>query len=345
VNSHDFPAYMRVTTGLGATGTPASPPIGRARAVTDVGPVVPGSGAGGWNGTAEEIRRSRPGSERGTSPRRSVRDVMDRDVMDRDVMDRGVMDRGEIDRDEVDRDSIHRDEVDRRHALRYEVDQDDADRYRGSRQWSDREQFAAERGNDGPGVPPRNLRGSAPVSLRRPRERRPAARPDVHAETDPAREPLTPLLPVGEDPTPLFTATEYVAVGDSPLFQFVAEFIAIGDDLLGRDVGRIIAADARAHRQPAEPMVSGRRSADPLLDQPRPSAVPAPVAVLPVATPVAVAPIVRRVPAVRSAPVEAMTDADFPGGRHRDGWRVAGHRSAIDSGRRSAVRGPRHRAA
>jgi hypothetical protein len=68
----------------------------------------------------------------------------------------------------------------------------------------------------------------------------------------PATDPILPAgAPIedGSDPTPLFTATEYVAVGDSPLYQFVAEYIAEGDlpaaqgDLLGVE-GDLLAGES-----------------------------------------------------------------------------------------------------
>lgn len=301
---------MRVTTGLGAMGTTVSPSPGavRARAVTQVGPVAPVSGSGRWSGTAEGARRSRVRSERESRPQWSAPDAVDWD------------------------------ELDRRHALRYELDQDDAERYRGSRQWSDREQFASDGSSSGRRQS--NRTGSAPVSLRPARGRLPAGPPNGGG-MDRSSGPVASSLPVGDDPTPLFTATEYVAVGDSPLYQFVAEFIATGDELLGQDVGRIAAADQQPYRELTESMTSGHRSADPVLEALR---SPAPVPPISLA-PAPVAPIVVRPVAVRPAPVESMADMDFPGGRHRDGWRVAGHRSSAESGRRSAARTPRHRAA
>jgi hypothetical protein len=123
-------------------------------------------------------------------------------------------------------------------------------------------------------------------------------------------------LPFAGDPTPLFTATEYVSIGDSPLYQVVAEFIAAGDSLLGQDTAGSL-----------------------------PVAAAAPIAVAPVPpTPVTSTPAP---PARVSAPLASVPPApdDLPSGRHRDGWRVAGHRSPAESGRRSATRSPRHRAA
>jgi len=307
VNSHDFPAYMRVTTGLGAMDVAVPPAVGRVRGrtATQAAP-LPGPVAERWSGTAEGARRSRARSERGLGPRWSGRDGVDWD------------------------------EVDRRHALRYETDQDDtaelmigraaagryetgrspadpdgSDRYRGSRQWSDREQFAAP--DDGSRFRPGTHRGSVPVSLRAPRGVASAPSSAGSAALYPAEALST--QPVMDDPTPLFTATEYVAIGDSPLYQFVAEFIATGDDL----ISSVAVAPAPVAPTPVRP---------------------APVAPAAALASVRSAPVV-----VRSLAVGPGADADFPGGRHRDGWRVAGHRSAAESGRRSDGRAPRHRAA
>jgi hypothetical protein len=184
-------------------------------------------------------------------------------------------------------------------------------------------------------------------------------------------------VPAGEDPTPLFTATEYVAVGDSPLYQLVAEFIAIGDgpsdqdtrptaldDLLDQDAIWPIALDDLQSRQElTRPIVTDdirvyREVTAPSVPAVQPLAVPSSRArraqlrapqVPPHASPVRVAqpniqvqPSSVRPSSVRSASVRS---AELPSGRHRDGWRVAGHLSGAESARRSAARAPRHRAA
>jgi hypothetical protein len=202
-----------------------------------------------WNGTAAQLRRSRP-------PSLSVRDQR-----------WSLAEQAPIDWDELDR----------RHAGRYEPEPSPGG-YRAS-QWSDRDEavYPVERSGPYPGTLPSSRGAAGPVALRAPRS------PDAADAFGP--EPAA-ALPDGLDPTPLFTATEYVAVGDSPLYQFVAEFIATGDRLLAQEV---------------PPSV---------LDEPLPAPGPA-----------------------RS------------GGRHQDGWRVAGHRSGTESSRRSSGRTPRHRAA
>jgi hypothetical protein len=246
-------------------------------------------------------------------------------------------------------------ELDRRHALRYEIDQsadlhrldqdDDRDdyapgryetgryddQYRGTRQWSDREQFASS--DDGSGRL-RGRAGSPPVSLRPPR--RPISSTEPSAGPAPDR---TSSLPTGDDPTPLFTATEYVAIGDSPLYQFVADFIAIGDQLLNQEsrlASLDVSIDTRLYHEVTEALSA------PVVAQPPVVAPAALVAPTPVIAPSAVVE-----PAPVPGPVAAVIvpALEFSGGRHRDGWRVAGHRPAVESGRRSAGRTPRHRAA
>jgi len=200
--------------------------------------------------------------------------------------------RSGFDQSRSDRQWSDRDESDQQlHALRQEADRYGSERtgtgrYRGSREWSDRDRFTSSSSR---GFPP-------PLRLRAPR-----------APVTPVPEPAeTSLFDPDVDPTPLFTATEYVAIGDSPLYQFVAEFIGVGDGLLVTELAEPVApVGPRAEFEVAE------------------EKVPADEAEL-------------------DSPVEG---SDLGGGKHRDGWRVAGHQPSVDGSPRSARRSPRHRAA
>lgn len=302
MNSQDFPAYMRVTLGLGATTTavPPSAAVGGATypQAIQVNP-RPLPGPGRWVGTAEGARRSR--SHSGVAPPGS--------------------DRHWSDRDDVDPGSGRADSA--RTVVRSGSARPEADRYRGSRQWSDRDGTDRDRNDEWIARPgalygtPPITRGSFPPPLRL---RAPGARvtPALSARpVIPARAPsaVPAGAPIGDDsdPTPLFTATEYVAVGDSPLYQYVAELIAVGDALPGTGV-----------TEPPAPV-------NPPVD----SMVPA------APVPSAAAPHFQ----ASDLQGSVQPSSDLDGGKHRDEWRVAGQRSAIDGSRRSNRRSPRHRAA
>jgi len=359
---------MRVTTGLGDTGgdTPRSPAVGAAphRSVFQGDPLP---GPARWAGTAEGVRRSVAASRAG----RSDLQWSDQDDVHWDEVDRKHALRYEAEQDETVRSGTHgarADRADRLGADRAAGDRYGSDRYRGSsRQWSDRDWSTSSTDRPGafPTTMPRSRGGSAgPVSLRAPRV--PAVPPLSPASlsprsTDPvvptraarlAAGPLPALVPVGEDPTPLFTATEYVAAGESPLYQLVAEFIAIGDSLPDQDVTQpIVIDDSRVYREAAEPSEPAVQPVAVPVSPVRRSQLRAPQVLTPEvqASQVRAAePYLRAQPSsVRPTSMQpsSVRSAELPSGRHRDGWRVAGHLSAAESGRRSAARAPRHRAA
>lgn len=318
---------MRVTTGLGAMGTTSAPSVGGVPGRTAT-QLEPGSSAPGrWSGTADGLRRSRSGR----GQQWTAMSELDWEELDRRHALRYEIDQSEH-HDHLDQD----DDQDDYAPGRYETGRYD-DQYRGTRQWSDREQFASS--DDGSGRL-RSRAGAAPVSLRPPRRPLSSADPSAVQPLDRASS-----LPTGDDPTPLFTATEYVAIGDSPLYQFVADFIAIGDQLLSQESGLPaldLSIDTRLYHEVTEALSA------PVVAQPSPAG-PAPVE-MPAAV-VVPTPVVASAAVVEPAPVPGPLAAvvvpavEFSEGRHRDGWRVAGHRPAVESGRRSAGRAPRHRAA
>jgi hypothetical protein len=203
---------MRVTSGLGAVTTDVSPSVAVDRPTypspAQAGP-RPLPGPGRWIGTAASLRRTTdyPG-------------VDEDEVMwspdDRQQMLRSMAAR-EFDRE----------------ADRHGIDRSARDLYRGTRQWSDRE--ASDRNRSGPWanrpggpVGPVGPIPRGPGGFAGPRRSLPVPPLDAvnHAAATMPRG--MPVLD-GSDPTPLYTATEYVAVGDSPLYQVVAQLIAVGD--------------------------------------------------------------------------------------------------------------------
>src|SRR5689334_5836239 len=136
---------MRVTTGLGAMGTSSAPPVGGVPGRTATPPEPGSSAPGRWSGTADGLRRSRSARARQWTAMNEL---------DWEELDRRHALRYEIDQsDELHRVEQDEDRVDYAPG-RYETGRYD-DQYRGTRQWSDREQFAAS--DDGSG----RLRGRA----------------------------------------------------------------------------------------------------------------------------------------------------------------------------------------
>ncbi len=245
---------MRVTTGLGAltTGEPRSAAAGQP---TYPQPIrvrpQPLPGPARWTGTAESLRRAQAqlateyfGAERSPSQQQLDRQPVTRPAAARDLdrtaardLDRTAardLDRtaaGDVDRAPArDLDRTAARDVDRT-AAREGSERAGADRYRGTRQWSDRS--GSDHDRSGPWIerpaalyatPPRRPAGFASP----PRSGGLALPMSAPAPIAPARAPRTPASDTG-DPTPLFTATEYVAIGDSPLYRVVAELIAVGD--------------------------------------------------------------------------------------------------------------------
>lgn len=308
---------MRVTLGLGATTTavPPSAAVGGARypqAIQANPRPLPGPSR--WVGTAEGARRSRP--RPGVDPSGNHRQWSDRDDVEP-----GAARRPETDRPGVgsDRPGVGRPAADHRPGSdhRQQSDPSGSDRYRGSRQWSDRDASDRDRNDEWiarPGAlygtrPTTRASSPPPLRLRAPGVR---VTPVVPARpVIPTRAPsVVPAgMPISDDsdPTPLFTATEFVAVGDSPLYQYVAELIAVGEALPS--------TDGTESPAPVNPPGVG------LAPETRPSGLP------------------------RSQMQGTAAQDSVDGGKHRDERRVAGHRSAVDGSHRSRGRSPRHRAA
>ncbi|HST81087.1 MAG TPA: hypothetical protein VLL08_05075 [Kineosporiaceae bacterium] len=351
MNSQDFPAYMRVTSGLGAVTTDVSPPVAAGRpsylSAPQTGP-RPLPGPGRWTGTAASLRRTTdyPGAEE---------------------------------------DEVTWPQDDRQQMLRSMADREaDHHGYRGTRQWSDRETSDRNRsgpwaGHPGGPVGPVGPIPRGPGGFAGPRRGLSGLPTDAVGHA-PATMPRGMPVLDDSDPTPLYTATEYVAVGDSPLYQVVAELIAVGDggqsgagapvdpmpmEVVGSAGYPEVAGGAgpaeaselnwedleRPIRRRRTDRASAAVSPGSFLSTapPLPTAVSLPTASIPTVTPLPTVsiPIATPLPAVppRSSDLDSF-EVQGPyseGGKHRDELRLAGHRSAFDDGRRSPRRSPRHR--